>query len=267
MPTDRILRTLALAVLLALPAAVSAADADGERMSASAEIDALRARLAERHPGFSVDAIRTTPVDGIYEVVSGSDVMYMTPDARYLFRGELIDLEERRDLTAERRQEVVHRRVNRLGADGMIVYEPRQGPARHTITVFTDTTCPYCRRLHRDLMDMIEQYPIRVRYLMFPREGLQSAGADELRDVWCADDPRAALTRAKSDDKVARRDDDCETPIREHFETGREIGIDGTPYVLIEDGPVFAGYRPYHELLALMGIESAGSDRSTPGAQ
>lgn len=267
MSLDRILKVLAVAALLALPGVVSAAESGDERARESAEMDALRERLAEEYPGFPVDAIRATPVDGIYEVVSGSDVMYMTPDARYLFRGALLDLEEQRDLTSQRRSEVVHRRVDRLDREGMIVYEPQQGPAEHTITVFTDTTCPYCRRLHDDLMKMIERHPIRVRYLMFPREGLESTGADQMRDVWCADDPRAALTRAKDGDTVARRDDDCDAPIRAHFETGQEIGVDGTPYVLIADGPVFSGYRPYHELLALMGIESAGSDRPASGAE
>lgn len=268
MPTERRLVMPVLAALLALAPVVSAAEEDaGERASESPEMEALRERLAERHPGFPVDSIRATPVEGLYEVVSGSDVMYMTPDARYLVRGALIDLVEKRNLTSRRQSGLVHGRVDRLDQDGMVVFEPAQGPAEHTITVFTDTTCPYCRRLHKDLMDMIESHPVRVRYLMFPREGLQSAGADKLRDVWCADDPRAAMTRAKSGESVARRDDGCETPIREHFQAAREIGIDGTPYVLIEDGAVFSGYRPYHELLALMGIESSGSDRPNAGAQ
>lgn len=268
MPLERLVTTLVLAALLALPHVVSAAeDGAGERASESPEMAELRERIAEQHPGFPVDSIRVTPVDGLYEVVSGSDVMYMTPDARYLVRGALIDLVEKRNLTSRRQSDLVHGRVDRLDQDGMVVFEPEQGPAEHTITVFTDTTCPYCRRLHQDLMDMIESYPIRVRYLMFPRQGLQSAGADELRDVWCADDPRAAMTRAKSGESVARRDDGCEPPIREHFEAAREIGIDGTPYVLIEDGPAFSGYRPYHELLALMGIESPGSDRPSDGAR
>lgn len=266
MPIERLPRALVLAALLALPHAAPAA-ADVEDDSDSPEVAALRERLAERHPDFPVDTIRATPVAGIFEVVSGSDVMYMTPDARYLLRGALIDLVDKRNLTAQRQSALVHRRVDRLGQDGMVVFEPKQGPAQHTITVFTDTTCPYCRRLHQDLMDMIERHPVRVRYLMFPREGLQSAGADELRDVWCADDPRAAMTRAKSGGTVERRDPGCEPPIREHFETGREIGIDGTPYVMIEDGPVFSGYRPQQQLLMLMGIAPAASDRRTSGAQ
>lgn len=267
MPIERLPGTLALAALLVLAHAVPAADAAGDGESGSPGVDALRERLAERHPDFPVDTIRATPVDGIYEVVSGSDVMYMTPDARYLLRGALIDLVDKRNLTAQRESELVHRRVARLDEDDMVVYEPEQGPARQTITVFTDTTCPYCRRLHRDLMDMIERHPVRVRYLMFPRNGLESAGADELRDVWCADDPRAAMTSAKSGGTVARRDPGCETPIRAHFETGREIGIEGTPYVIIEGGPVFAGYRPPEQLLSLMGMAPSASDRPTSAAQ
>lgn len=262
MTIRRLPMTLALAALLALPPLAHAAGDAGGTDAAE-----LRARLAEKHPDFPVDTVRATPVDGVYEVVSGNDVMYMTPDARYLFRGALVDLVHRRNLTAERESALVHRRVDRLDPESMVVFEPKQGPAEHTMTVFTDTTCPYCRQLHQDLMRMIERYPVRVRYLMFPRNGLESAGAEQLRDVWCADDPRAALTRAKSGGTVAAHDPGCDTPIRAHFEAGREIGVDGTPYVLIEDGPVFSGYRPERELLALMGIEPVASGPRTSEAR
>lgn len=220
-------------------------------------IEKLRAHIAEIDPDFEAEDIRATPIDGLYEVVSGASVFYMTGDGEFLVRGQLIDLDDDRNLTAERRLELVHRRVESLGEGSMLVYPPKNGPAQHTITVFTDTTCSYCQQLHRGLLQMIEQHPVKVRYLMYPRAGLQARAADTLRNVWCAADPRQALTDAKAGRSVPRRDADCETPIEEHFRVAREIGVNGTPYMLIDDdGPIVPGHRENEELLKMMGLES-----------
>lgn len=223
-------------------------------------VEQLRAHIAEIDPDFEADEIRATPIEGLYEVVSGANVFYMSGDGKFLLRGQMIDLGSDRNLTAERRNVLVHRVVESLGEDSMLVYPPKNGPAKHTITVFTDTTCPYCQQLHRGLLQMIEQYPVKVRYLMFPRAGLQARAADTLRNVWCAADPRQAMTDAKAGQRVPRRDADCETPIEEHFRVAREIGVNGTPYLLIDDdGPIIPGHRENEELLEMMGLES-GSD-------
>lgn len=241
--------TMTCALLMA--AAVSIAHAQDDA------IEALRAHIAEIDPDFRIDEIRGTAVDGLYEVVSGTNVFYMTGDGDYLLRGQLIDLENDRNITAERRNELVHRRVESLGEDSMLVFPPENGPAEHTITVFTDTTCPYCRQLHQGLLQMIEQYPVKVRYLMFPRAGLQAGAADTLENVWCAPDPRKALTDAKAGRSVPKRDADCDTPLEQHFRVAREIGVNGTPYLLIDDdGPIVPGYRENDELLQMMGLKS-----------
>lgn len=231
-------------------ATVSAGD-----QSSTPAVERLRERIAAEYPQFQVDTIRPTPIDGIYEVVSDTDVMYMTADAHYLLRGALIDLEQRRNLTGERRSELVHAKVDALGEESMLVFPPADGPAKHTITVFTDHTCPYCQRLHEEVLAMVEEYPVEVRYLMFPRAGLGSSAADTLQDIWCADDPRRALTRAKRGQSVPAREAGCSAPIKQHFEAAQAVGINGTPYLLVgDDGPAVSGYRPKEKLLSMLGI-------------
>lgn len=213
----------------------------------------LRDHLASEYPGFTVDSIDPAPIDGVYEVVSGSDVMYITADGRYLLRGEMLDLVDNRNLTAEVQSRLKHQRVAAVAEDSMVVYEPADGEVEHVITVFTDTTCGYCRQLHEEMLDAIDEDGIKLRYLMFPRAGVDSAAADTLRDVWCADDPRAAMTAAKRGEDVPARPESCETPVATQVEVAREIGVTGTPYMLLgEEGPVFAGYRPREQLLELL---------------
>lgn len=235
---------------------IGASGLDAASGSDDPQVEELRARLADKYPQLEVDSIRPTPVDGLYEVIAGAEVHYLSADGRYLLRGSLIDLQERRDLTAERREGLAHAAVEDVAEERMLVYEPADGPAQYEITVFTDTSCQYCRQLHEDLMQMIQQYPVRLRYLLHPRAGADSDAADTMRDVWCAPDPQAAMTAAKRDKSVPARAEGCETPMAGHLALAKRVGVSGTPYVLIgKDGPVFPGYRQPEALRSMLGIE------------
>lgn len=215
----------------------------------------LRSRLKEARPQLDVAAIRDTPLSGIYEVISGGGVYYVSADARYLLSGDLIDLEEGRNLTDDRRADIAHDVVGELDRSDMVVFEPANGSAENYLTVFTDHTCPYCQRLHKEVLTMVQDYPVEVRYLMFPRAGVNSSAADTLRDIWCADDPAQAMTAAKEGRSVPSRASDCSTPLDAHWQAAQAVGVRGTPYIIVgDDGPIVPGYRPQKELLSMMGI-------------
>lgn len=248
----QVTRWLALTGLLAAASTVGAM-ASGENVSRT---EALRAQLADKYPQLEVDSIRPTPIDGLFEVISGTKIHYLSADGRYLVRGNMIDLQAERDLTTQRREGLVHDAVAGVDEDSMVIFEPRQGPAEHTITVFTDTSCQYCQRLHEDLLKLMSNEPVRVRYLLYPRAGPSAPAADTLRDVWCASDPQAAMTAAKRNEKVPARADRCDTPLAQHYALGQRLGITGTPYVVIgNDGPVVPGYRPLRRMRSLLGLE------------
>lgn len=240
--------------------AESNADKAADTNATAGEQDArqrIRERLREERPDVEIASVRETPVDGIYEIVSGGEVYYITPDARYLFSGNLVDLESGRNITQARRSALAHDIVEELDRDRMVVFEPANGPAENHITVFTDTTCGYCRRLHEEVLSLVEEYPVEVRYAMFPRAGRNSPAADTLRNVWCADDPASALTRAKQGQSIEAPEGRCDTPMEEHLAAAGRIGVRGTPYMVIgDDGPVVPGYRPKRQLLSMLGLES-----------
>jgi len=243
------------AIMLAWASAATAADSSsGGNGQGGAQ--ALRDHLERNYPDFQVDGINETPLPGIYEVVSGTDVMYVSGDGRYLLRGSLVDLDNGRNLTQQRRGDLVRKQIERVSADSMLIYPPANGgEARYRITVFTDPTCPYCQRLHEDLMALRQAYPLQVRYLMFPRAGLNGKGARQLRQVWCSADPQAAMTRAKKGETLDVDVNDCQTPIEQQFQLAQQLGASGTPFLIIgEDGPVRSGYLPKKQLVSALGM-------------
>jgi thiol:disulfide interchange protein DsbC len=218
--------------------------------------DKIRTRFQTLLPGQEVSSIEKAPVEGFYEVIVGSEVMYMSVDAKHLFfNGSLYDLSDGVvNLTEERRNGLRREAIAAIGEDSMISFGPAD--AQDTITVFTDIDCGYCRRLHNE----IEKYNaagIRVRYLFFPRSG---PGTDSFRkavSVWCADDRREAMTAAKRGDDVEARD--CENPVGDQYNLGRELGVSGTPALLFDNGELVPGYVPADRLKPMLDAARTGA--------
>ena len=212
----------------------------------SDDIQALRKALTERLPKAADATIKQSPVNGLYEVLAGGQVMYMTGDARYVIDGSLFDLQERRNLTEETRGVVRKQALDELGEQNMLVYKPA-GETKHTITVFTDIFCPYCQRLHQE-MDEYMKKGVKVRYVFLPFKGKKSF--DTSVSVWCADDQNAAMDKAKAGEQIAMKT--CDNPISEHQKMATTLGIRGTPAIMLENGFLNPGYMPADKLVQQM---------------
>lgn len=202
--------------------------------------------------GVTVKQINPSPVTGLKELITNKGVLYASPDGQFLMQGTLIDLNNRNNLTEQALNGVRVEGIKEY-EDSMIVYKaPNE---KHSITVFTDISCGYCRKLHRELDDLLDA-GITVKYLAFPRGGLQGSGYADLMNVWCARDQQEALTEAKSgtSTKVVAG---CSAPVAEHYQLGQSFGISGTPAIILEDGTMIPGYQPAAALKAALDANKA----------
>ena len=202
--------------------------------------------------GVTVKQINPSPVTGLKELITNKGVLYASPDGQYLMQGTLIDLNNRNNLTEQALNGVRVEGIKEY-EESMIVYKaPNE---KHSITVFTDISCGYCRKLHRELDDLLDA-GITVKYLAFPRGGLQGSGYADLMNVWCARDQQEALTEAKSgtSTKVVAG---CSAPVAEHYQLGQSFGISGTPAIILEDGTMIPGYQPAAALKAALEANKA----------
>lgn len=205
------------------------------------------AAVAKLLPGIEPDAFAPAPMDGFVEVRVGPRLFYVSGDGKFLIDGDVIDVSARSNLTEQRRGEVRLEAIGRLDAAAMITFAPDR--PKHTVTVFTDIDCTYCRRLHQEI-DAYLAHGIRVRYLAYPRSGAGTPSYDKAVSVWCADDKKRALTRAKADQSIEQRR--CKSPVDEHLATGGLVGVQGTPSIVLEDGRVLPGFVPPDRLAELL---------------
>ena len=207
----------------------------------SAEVPAEeRERLAGLFESIDPQNVRSSPIDGWYMIQKGSLVAYISQDGRYLLQGDLIDLDTKINLSEESRTDARRELMSGLADDEVIVFSPDE--VKYSVAIFTDVDCTYCRRLH----SQIEQYMangIEVRYLLYPRGGPASAAWNTPEAVWCASDRSQALTMAKLDREFESASCDASI-VQDHYVLGQEVGLSGTPAIVLDDGELIAGYLP-----------------------
>ena len=214
-----------------------------------------RAQIAKRLE-IGVEDVRSSPIEGLYEVRSGAEVGYVSADGRFYVDGDVFDMDSRHNLTEDVRKKGRLALLAGAGDADAIIFAPA-GAARHTVTVFTDVDCVHCRRMHSEIGELNRQ-GIRVRYLLFPRGGPGSDSWAKAESVWCSADRKDALTRAKRGEKLP--EGKCETPVAAQYELGRQLGISGTPGIVTDSGEYLAGYANAAYLAAyLSGPEAAAA--------
>ncbi len=241
----KISRLFAAAALLFAAGSLSAGPEEG-----------IRAALARAVPNIKIDSIRPAPVKGLYEVLVGTQLMYVTGDGRYFVDGRIVDLTTREDLTEPRLSGARKSLVDGLGESEMVIFEPA-GKASHTVTVFTDVECGYCRKLHSQIAEYGKE-GIRVRYLFYPRAGKGSPAYNDAVSVWCAGDAaarRTALTAVKAGETIEEKT--CANPVEQHMQVGEELGLRGTPAIVTETGEMIPGYVPPKQLAAQLAGKSS----------
>lgn len=189
--------------------------------------------------------VREAPVPGMYEVVADDRLFYVDGTVRYLFLGQIYDMQEKVDLTAARQgdlagtAEVSTSNIawEYLPHDHAIVL--KEG-APHKLGKFADPLCHHCARQHKVLSGMKD---VEVRVFLFPVFG-DGSSVQMVQTVLCSEDRASALEAAYQGRLEINVPADCN---HESFDVLRtftqENGINATPMLVRGDGTVVPGGR------------------------
>lgn len=189
--------------------------------------------------GWKVSAVADAPVQGLVQLNTEKGLFYASEDGKYLMQARVYNMDE--DMRNETEVALSKMRLDGLEQFSSSAIEFKAEHEKHVITVFTDITCGYCRKLHNEI-DTFNDLGITVRYLAFPRAGLNSQVYRNMVSVWCAKDPKEAMTFAKDGDDIEPAT--CKNNVAAQYEFGQQIGVNGTPNIILEDGTLIPGYQP-----------------------
>jgi thiol:disulfide interchange protein DsbC len=193
--------------------------------------------------GMQVSSIGDSPVSGLLQVMTEKGLFYTSQDGKYLLQARIYNIEDgMRNITEDA--------LGSARLDGLTEFkdafiEYKADKEKYVVNIFTDISCGYCRKLHNE-MDQYNDLGITVRYLAFPRSGINSSTYNDMVSIWCAVDQQGAMDNAKAGDKVVSKK--CETKVAQQYAFGQKFGVNGTPNIIMPDGSVIPGYQPPKQL-------------------
>ena len=245
----RVLQSVLVAALVVTaPLAMAGAPVD------KAQLEKLRAVLEVPSMGLTVGSVKTSEIPGLYEVqFTNGPLVYSTEQGDYFILGDLFSVgpEGYVNLAEKRRDGERVAKLDAVAEEDMIVFSP-EGEPRAYISVFTDVTCFYCQKLHKEVPELNKR-GVEVRYLAYPRAGVGSDGYKQLASAWCADNPQDTLTKLKNKQSVPEKV--CpDNPIAKQYQLGQELGVRGTPAIITQSGQMIPGYQSADELVVTLGL-------------
>ena len=196
----------------------------------------------------SVKPIDDTP---FYEVtLKTGERIYTDSTGSHFVAGDLyqVDIGSVKNLTDVGRRADLRELVSKIDESKLIIFSPK-GEVKHSLLVFTDIDCGYCRRLHSEI-EQLQENGVEVRYAAFPRAGVGSDSYKKYVSVYCAKDQNVTMTLAKAGKMPDPAT--CDNPVADQYKLGQKLGITGTPTLIFEDGEMQPGYAPWKELLKRM---------------
>jgi thiol:disulfide interchange protein DsbC len=225
----------------------------GATASADATEEAIEAKLAEAIPQLEITGGSQSEVPGMYEVLTtnGGNIL-ATADGQYLLTGDVLKVTSQgiANLSEEKRLTQRSSTLAAFGMDGVITYRAK-GDEKASIAVFTEIDCPYCRKFHDEVPEL-NAMGITVNYYGFPRSGPDTPSFAKYVSVWCSDDQMSAMDAAKQGRRVDGQS--CENPVAEQYQLGQQVGVTGTPAIVLESGRVIPGYRPAKQIAEVLEV-------------
>jgi len=215
----------------------------------------LAERLAVNGQPMPVQSVSETPVAGLFSVhLETGERFYSDAEGRHFLVGDLYENGDQGlvNLTEQGRNGERAARLAEVPESERVIFRGAD-ESRAAVVIFTDTTCPYCRQLHEEV-PRLNEMGIEVHYLAFPRTGMNAQGARTMQQIWCDANPSEAMSAAKRQESLSGAAD-CDNPVEAQYHLGLELGVQGTPAIVMPDGRLVPGYVPAERLAAMLGIE------------
>jgi thiol:disulfide interchange protein DsbC len=214
-------------------ATASAGTSSGEKVTAATD------SFKHDFPNVKFTKVLESGIDGLYDVIMGTNIVYYAPAAKKVIAGDMFDASGL-NLTAEKRkllltmQEAENAKlIDTLPLDKAI----KIGSGKNIVVEFTDVDCPYCRKVE----EVFKNRDDITRYVfLLPLDKIHPQSTAKSREVLCAKDPVRAYETAMTGGLDKAELKGCGSRVKEIDEVlslykaaAGTIGVEGTPVMWV----------------------------------
>ncbi len=199
-------------------------------------------------PDADVTDIKMSPVRGLWEVTvdekGKKGVLYVGFSKKYIMPGPIFEVETAANKTQESlggAAEPAERYVDvaKIPLGDALVMGDKDAPKK--VIVFTDPDCPFCGKLHAELKKVLAERKDIVFYLKLMPLKFHPDAHWKAESIICS---KSLDLLDKNFDKKPIPKPACETKVvDETIKVAEELGITGTPTLIMPDGLVVVGAR------------------------
>lgn len=204
-----------------------------------------------------VKEVRPGPIKGVWEVELTQNgrgiIVYVDYSKRYLAEGRFIEIAK----LAESAPPPPNKKIDlaKVPLEHAVVLGDAK--AEKKVIVFDDPDCPYCKKLDEEIKKILEKRKDVAFYIkMFPLP-MHPEAYDKSKAIVCANSSGKGgkgakfLADAFAGKKLPKAT--CDTKeIDNNLKLGAELGITGTPAIILPDGRLISGYVPADALIELI---------------
>jgi thiol:disulfide interchange protein DsbC len=208
--------------------------------------------LKDVAPDLKILSVSQGPVKGLWEVFLQAGgrkaVVYIDYSKKNFFSGAIIEIKGKKNLTQEKFDELNKIDVSKIPLDGALVMGDKN--AKYKVIVFSDPDCPYCGKLHQEMKKVVEKRKdISFFIKLFPLPMHPDAGW-KAKSILCK--KSLQLLEDNFDGKQIPKIE-CDTKaIEDNTKLAGEIGISGTPALVLPNGRIVPGFREADALIELI---------------
>jgi thiol:disulfide interchange protein DsbC len=247
---------LTLICLLFVTHNAFAMSADGCGAGSCADCHSITMEETEQLLGSMVDKINhvefaEVPGMWVVEVEKGQQKLpvYIDFSKQYLITGNVLRLNDKKNLTRQRSARMNKIDIGKIPLeDALLLGKPT---AKTKVIVFTDPECPYCKKLHTELEEVVRRDPdIAFLIKLFPLK-MHPNAYETSKSIICSKSMEF-LEASFAGKPVPPAS--CDTSaVDQTLALVGDLGIRSTPTLVLPDGMVVPGYKNAEALLLLIG--------------
>ena len=183
--------------------------------------------------GSNINEARYVKDLNMYEfMVDGRQILYLDKTMRYMLLGDVIDIDNKENLTAKRALEISAVQFDQLPFEQAIKVVKGNGQVK--LAVFSDPDCLHCKQLEHTIAKINN---ITAYYFLLPLESLHPDAINKSKHLWCQGEKRVQvwqdfMLKNTPIPQVAA----CNNPIEKNIALARQLGVNSTPTIFLENG-------------------------------
>ncbi len=187
----------------------------------------------------TVSQVNTSPIPGLFEVVTEDHIFYTDEKGQYLIDGQMFDLQARQNLTEARARKLFAVEFDKLPLN--LAVKKVKGNGSRKMAYFTDPNCGYCKKLEQELKNVTN---VTLYLFMYP---IFNGSAEKVQAVRCSKDPVKAWDDLMLNGMQPKAGN-CKVPTDEILALGHKLRVNGTPALIFANGVMNPGYLPADRL-------------------